>query len=158
MKMTLAKRIIDQLRKSPSGHAGEIQAVEGELQVVVKLADWDRLGCMFTRLDLKHGQGDDSMAFDPGRIEGHVTYLGERLKLIETEGKTGRTIMRSAPPRIDGNDVSFFELVLDGAEGLSLARYKYDRQRRERTPVPVALTRDTLERLLTDLSGLVKEN
>ena len=153
--MTLAKRITDQLQKAPSGHPGEIQAAGGEFRVEVKLADCDRLGCLLNSLELENSQGGP-LALDPSRIEGQVTYLGERLEVIETEGKTGRTILRSAPPRIDGNTISFFEMVLDPDEGLSMARYEYDRERRERTSVPAPLARETLERLLNDLIELAQ--
>ena len=157
MEMTLAKRITNQLHRIPSGQAVEIQTVEGNLRIEVKFSDWDRLGYLLNRIDVEHSQGDP-LAFDPGRIEDQVTYLGERLEIIETEGNLGRSILRSAPPRIDGEVISFFEMVLDRAKGLSLVRYEYDRHRRERTLVPSHLTRDTLERLLVDLIQLAREN
>ncbi len=155
--MILAKRITGQLNRVPSGQAGEIQTVAGDLRIEIKFSDYDRLGCLLNSLELEHSKGG-LLALDPLRIEGQVTYLEERLKTIETEGKTGRTILRSAPPRINGNTTSFYEMILDPAEGLSMVRYKYDCQRRERTPVPSSLTRNILERLLADLIGLAREN
>ena len=157
MEMTLAKRITNQLHRIPAGQAVEIQTVEGNLRIEVKFSDWDRLGCLLTRIDLENSQGYP-LAFDSAQIEDQVTYLGERIGIIETERNTGKTILRSVPPRIDGEVISFFEMVLDRCKGLSLVRYEYDRQRRERTPVPSPLTRDTLERLLVDLIQLAREN
>ena len=129
----------------------------GNLRISVNFADLDRLGFLIKRLDVGHSL-KAPLAFDPGRIEGQVTYLGERLQVIETEGNKGRSILRSAPPRIEGEVISFFEIALDQAKGLSLVRYEYDRQRRVRTSVPLPLARDTLERLLVDLIGLAGEN
>jgi hypothetical protein len=54
--------------------------------------------------------------------------------------------------------VSFFEMALDGPEGLSLTRLAYDRVLGQRSPVPVCLTRDTLERLLADLVDLASDH
>ncbi|MEE9611866.1 MAG: hypothetical protein V3W19_11475 [Desulfatiglandales bacterium] len=154
--MTLAKSITDQLQKAPSGHPGEIQAAGDEFRVEVKLADCDRLGCLLNRLELEQSQGG-LPALDASSIEGQITYLGERLEVIETEGRKGRTILRSAPPRINGDVTSFFEMVLDPVDGLSLVRYEYDRQRGERIPVAAALARDTLERLINDLIELAQK-
>jgi len=153
--MKPAEHIIDQIQRILSGPAGEIQARMGDLQVRLKLADRDRLGCLLERLEIRHAQGD-SLGLDPARIAGKVTYLGEVLAVIEAEENGKKAILRSAPPRTDGEVVSFFEMVLDRSEGLSLVRYAYDRVRGERLTVPAPLTTSTLERLLTDLMDLAE--
>jgi hypothetical protein len=155
--MKLAERIINQIRRVPSAPAGEIQAVEDNLQVCVKLADWDRLGCLLERLEIKHTHGDP-LGLDPARIAGKITYLGEPLALIEAEENKSKAILRSAPPRTDGEVICFFEMVLDRSEGLSLVRYGYDRVRGERLAVSAPLSISTLQRLLTDLMDLATEN
>jgi len=153
--MKPAEHIISQMRRSLSEPDGEIQATVGGLRVRLKLADWDRLGCLLERLEIKHAQGD-SLGLDPVRIEGKVTYLGEALTVIEAERDGKKTILRSAPPRKDGEMVCFFEMVLDRSEGLSLVRYAYNRVQRERLTVPAPLSISTLDRLLTDLIDLAK--
>jgi len=153
--MKPAEHIINQIPKVLSGPDGEIQAKVGDLQVRMKLADRDRLGCLLERLEIKHSQGD-SLGLDPIRIAGKVTYLGEALAVIETEENGKKAILRSAPPRTDGEAICFFEMVLDRSEGLSLVRYAYDRIRGERLAVPAPLTISTLDRLLTDLIDLAE--
>ena len=125
------------------------------LQVRLKLADWDRLGCLLERLEIKHARGD-SLGLDPACIAEKVTYLGEALAVIEAEEDGKKTILRSAPPRKDGELVCFFEMVLDRSEGLSMVRYANDRVRGERLTVPAPLTISTLDRLLTDLMALAE--
>lgn len=156
METSLAHKIIGQLKKDPSGGAKEIQATEGNLRAEVSLEDWDRLGCLLRGFDLVNDLDGPWLA-DPIRIKDQVTYLGEQLEIIESEGAGGRTILRSTPPRMDGDAISFFEMVVDPAKGLSLARYRYDRQQGERKPVPVSLTCETLERLAADLSRLARQ-
>jgi hypothetical protein len=117
--------------------------------VEVKLAGCDRLGCLLNEFDFEQTQGH--LALDPGLIERQITYLGERLEVIESEGSEGRTILRSSPPRVDGEIISFFEIVLDQSKGLSLVRYRYDPKIGQRISIPAPLTRDTLERLISDL-------
>jgi hypothetical protein len=153
--MKPAEHIIDQIQRILSSPDEEIQAKVGDLRVGLKLADRDRLGCLLEKLEIKHAQGNP-LGLDPPRIAGKVTYLGEALAVIEVEGSGEKAILRSAPPRKDGELVSFFEMVLDRSEGISLVRYVYDRIRGERLAVPAPLTISTLVRLLTDLIDLAE--
>lgn len=97
------------------------------------------------------------MTTDPFQITRRITYLVEPLEVIESEGIEGKTIIRSNPPRVEGKIITFFELVLEPFRGLSLVRQKYDDGKGERTPIPVPMTRDTLERLICDLIDLSRE-
>ncbi len=151
--MTRAQQIRTQLDQAPRGEGGVIQVGEGDVEVHLRLADWDRLGCLLERVELRHSRGLP-LRITPAAVAETVTYLGEALRVIETEEATGRTILRSAPPsRWEGN-IAFFELLLDRAQGLSLTRYAYDRQREERQAIPAPLTRHALERLVDDLLAL----
>ena len=152
--MAKAEHIISQLQKGPFGQAGEILAEDGDLEVRVQLADWDRLGCRLEKLEMKSTQGH-SLKLDPIRLEKELTYLGEPLRIVELEKHCGKAILRSFPPRRENGTVSFFEMVLDNPEGFSLTRQAYDRLLGQRCAVPVSFTRDTLERLLTDLMQLI---
>lgn len=148
--MTLTKRITDQLAGAASGRPTKIQASDGNLRLELTLEDCDRLGCLFKRLDLEWPLGG-KLAVDPARIESRITYLGEKLQLLETEGEKGRTILRSVPPRVEQEATSFFEMVVNPSKGLSLVRYKFDPDTGERTEVAASLTRETVERLVKDL-------
>ena len=151
--MSLTERINEELQKALPDQAVQVEASEGKLRVEVKLADSSRLGCLLDRLHLEHTEGGQ-LAVDPVQVVERITYLGERLEIIETEGKEGMTILRSTPPRIDGEVVSFYELLLDRSTRLSLLRYKHDPRTKTRAPMPAPLTRDTLERLIGDLIEL----
>ena len=153
--MSLTERINKQLQKAPPDQAVEVKASEGKLRVEIKLADSSRLGCLLDSLYLEHTEGG-KMAVDPVQVVERITYLGERLQIIETEGNEGMTILRSTPPRVDGETVSFYELVLDRTTRLSLVRYKHDPRTKTRTPMPAPLTRDALERLISDLIELAQ--
>ena len=152
-----AEHIIKQLQNGPSGQAGEILAVDGDLQVRLQLADWDRLGCLIEKLEIKCSNGHP-LKIDPVRIEKEMTYLGEPLRIIELEKYFGKAILRSFPPRMENGTTSFFEMVLDGSEGLSITRVAYDPALRQRSPISAPFTRDTLERLLRDLVHFIPEN
>jgi len=151
--MTLAKSINDQLQNASPNQAVEVRAFDEKLRLEVKLADCGRLGCLLDSLNLEHIQ-DGQLAVNAVQVAERITYLEERLDIIESEGEKGRTLLRSTPPKVDGQAVSFFEMVLDRSTRLSLVRYRYDANSGERTPVSAPLTRDTLERLIGDLLEL----
>jgi hypothetical protein len=154
--MSLTKNILEQLQETPPDQAADIRASDENLRLEVKLADWGRLGCLLSRLDMEHTR-EGKLRIDPVRISEKVSYLEERLEIIESEGGEGRTILRSSPPRVDGEVIKFFEIVLDRSTRLSLVRYRYDPGKEERTAAPAPLARETLERLLGDLIALAQE-
>jgi hypothetical protein len=155
--MARAEHIIHQMQKESAGQAKELLAADGDLQVRVKLADSDRLGFLLEKLEMK-GRNGHELKLDPVRIEKEVTYLGEPLRIVELEKFIGRAIIRSYPPRMENGTVSFFEMTIDRSEGLSFTRLCYDRGQSKRYPVPASFSRETLERLLSDLVSLVTEN
>jgi hypothetical protein len=152
-----AENIMEQVRKGPWEPNKQFLASDGSLQVRVQLADWDRLGCLLERLEIRPTDGC-SLKIDPLSIEKEIHYLGEPLKIIEMEKSQGKALLRSFPPRRENGTVHFFELVIDPQEGLSLNRLSYDRTLGSRTQTPVSLTRETLERLLADLLSLASKN
>jgi hypothetical protein len=154
--MSLTNRITEQLQKAPPDQAADLRASDENLLLNLKLEDWGRLGCLLARLDIEHTR-EGQLSIDPVRISEKISYLEERLEIVESEGPEGRTILRSAPPRVDGEGISYFEVVLDGSTRLSLVRYKYDHQTEERKPAAAPLARDTLERLIGDLITMAEE-
>jgi hypothetical protein len=155
--MALIQDIKDQMASAACGTPTKIQASDGKLRVKMTLEDCDRLGCLFNRLDLEWTQGS-KLAIDPAQIESRVTYLGEKLRLFETEGEKGKTVLRSTPPRVDNEATSFFEMVLNPSRGLSLMRCNFDPKTGERTSVAVPLARETVERLIKDLITITSES
>jgi hypothetical protein len=154
--MNLTYNLMEQLQKAPPDQAANIRVSEGTLRLNLKLADWGRLGCLLDRLDMEHVR-EAQLKIDPDQISKKISYLEEGLEIVESEGGEGRTILRSSPPRTDGDVISFYEVVLDRATRLSLTRYRYDHRTDERTPTPAPLARETLERLVRDLIKMAEE-
>ena len=146
------EKIIDQLGKWPAGQEGEFRAAEGDLQVRVKMSEAGRAGCLLETVELKSTSG--SFSLDPIRVEKEVNYLPEPLRIVELKKHQGRAVLRSFPPRTVNGMVSFFEMVIDRTDGLSLGRVAHNRKLGTRSPTPALLTRETLERLVADLVSL----
>jgi hypothetical protein len=156
-KMVWKQVVQEELNKIPANHSGEIKFTEGELRVGLRLADWDRLGCLLTQLELQP-TSRSPLKVSPEKVEKKITYLGEEIKIIEQEGPQGKAILRSARPLREKENLSYFEVALDPKKGLSLVRYAYDCRQRERSAIPAPLTRHSLERLLADLIELASAN
>ena len=154
--MSLTNNIMEQLQEAPPDQATDIRASDENLRMNLKLADWGRLGCLLARLDIEHTH-EGRLKIDAAQISKRISYLEERLEIIESEGGEGRTILRSSPPRVDGEVISYFEVVLERSTRLSLVRYSYDPKIEERKPAPAPLARNTLERLVGDLITMVEE-
>ena len=151
--MGLQKELNRRLQQIPSDQAAVISVSDSRLGIDLHLAEWNRLGCLLEGLSLKC-RGDAQLSLDPTRIAAQVTYLEESLAIIETEIKSGRAILRSSPPRIDGSSISFFEVDLNQHRGLTLRRYNYDRDLGGRFPIAAPLSSATLERVINDLIQL----
>lgn len=155
--MSLSENIMEQLQKAPPDQPADIRACDEKFRLALKLDDWGRLGCLLGRLDIEHARQGE-LKIDPVRIKEKITYLEERLEIIEKEGGEGRTFLRSSPPRVEAEGISFFEVVLDRSTRVSLGRYRYDHRTEKRTPVPAPLARITLERLIVDLLAMAQES
>ncbi|MFB3819137.1 MAG: hypothetical protein ACE147_15845 [Candidatus Methylomirabilales bacterium] len=150
--MAHAQQVRERLHAGPD-RAGEIRAAAGDLQLRLQVSDWDRLGCLLDRLEVTAARGG-RLRFDAERLAATVTYLGEKLRVIETE--PGRTaLLRSEPPAPQAGQTAFFEMVADRARGLVLTRQAFDPGTGERRRVAAALTRQALERLAEDLLALL---
>ncbi len=148
--MTPTEQIRTQLEQGPAGGGGAILVGDRDIEVRLRLADWDRLGCLLERLELSHARGLP-LQIAPAAIADMITYLGETLRVIETEEARGRALLRSARPTVRGGKPEYFEVILDPTPGLTLSRHAYDSERGERVAIPAPLTRQALERLVEDL-------
>jgi hypothetical protein len=146
----LARQIIQKICETNTG--GLIRAIKGGIQVSVEVSDWDRIGCIINKVDFEFDL-DAGVVFEPELIEQKFTYLGERLQIVEKDDDL--YILRSEQPRDNGKDISYYEVVVNFAGMLSLVRYTYCRSRLIRKSVPIPMTFEGLERLLTDLTNIV---
>ncbi len=151
--MTPTEQIRMQLEQGPAGGSRAIRVGDRDIEVRVRLADWDRLGCLLERLDLSHA-GGRPLRIAPAVIANTITYLGEALRVIETEEARGRAVLRTARPTVRGGKCEYFEVILDPTPGLTLSRYAYDSEREERIAIAAPLTRQAVERLMEDLLTL----
>jgi|OpeIllAssembly_1097287.scaffolds.fasta_scaffold854814_1 hypothetical protein len=147
---TWTKAFADRLPQGPYNGSREVEWTVNGMHISLRLADLDRLGCLLEKVVLKP-TAHSPLDFDPASLGQRFRYLGETLAIIEQENEEGRVILRSSPPSEDVTHIYFFELVVDRNEGLSLARYAYNRGDPERKMISAPLTTHALGCLVGDL-------
>lgn len=139
-------------------HVEHVIASEGGLTVRCAISGAERLGCAIAQLELvEEGQAVLTLDQLDDRVEQicrKVTYLLEPLGKIEVDAMAKSALVRSATPKRQGEQISYYELLACADRHTTLRRYCYDSGRRTRSSVDFALTNDQLELLLDDLVTL----
>ena len=167
--MSVGEKIVEKLEQlmGPDGLSAEpqrpLRCVEhGPISVEAHALEFDRLGCSFAELTVRSiepVEKEPSVKARAERMADSVTYLMERLALVEIDEASQRAQLRSAPPWQAGGAVEYYEAFLssemDGTLQVHLARYRQDAGAQRRRSVPLNLTREVLQRLLDDLAEVV---
>jgi hypothetical protein len=121
----------------------------GPTRITVDRTDEDRYSVVVGRIRADRTDGAAS-APSAGRIAETVDYLGERLRLIETE--PDEALVRSAAPVQSPDGKQYYELRFQG-DGMTMERKQADGD--GTATVPFVLPKPTLDRLVDDLGRLV---
>jgi len=129
------------------------------VSVRVNSDDWDRLSVSLVDLEVNVTNPqtpEDEEAFMKrcNRLSERIGYLEESLKAVEVDetGKIG--IIRSDPPVVEENTISYFEIEVNGKTGrISLARVVQDNESGQDRPGRIVLGYHLLSRLIDDLSA-----
>ena len=155
--MTWGHRAIAALE---GGRGEEVTLEAQDLRVRFRVEVADRVGCAvagFRVEDLRAPAPDaEGLRAWADRVAGRVTYLMERVAVVEADASSGSALLRSAPPDRRGDTRSYYEMALRPPGTLTLARYRYRTGDRTRTEVPCHLTREAFERLVDDLAETVR--
>ena len=85
------------------------------------------------------------------RIAARVTYLMEPLVVLEQDALAGDVEIRSHAPTARGDGRAYYEIRIDRAGALHLARVAFEESTRRRRPIDCMMTREVLERLVDDI-------
>lgn len=134
----------------------------GGVRVAVEFVDVDRIGLRLRRLHAERITPFVDAAYDPDRlrrqaeeIARRVSYLTERLGLIEFDAHHGRAQLRSTPPRRDTAHHSFYEIILTRNHQVAFCRYESADKDvpSPRAVVAFEITHDMFSRLVNDLAA-----
>jgi hypothetical protein len=110
---------------------------------------------MLDEFEIRPSNGEQISVPEPVGLLKTLMYLEGGLVATEKGGNGRRIVLRSATPRMVGTKIAFFEVVVDQGAGISVGQVLYDRVSGERQRGPAAMSRDVLEHLANDLTGLL---
>jgi len=116
----------------------------------------DELGCLVWEAVARRttGRREEPLRAWADRVAGRVTGLLEPLAVVEVDVQRDEAVLRSEEPARRGEDLFYYEVLLNGAGEAAVRRYRSSSQpgtRREQ--IPFALTHESLAKLLGDVTA-----
>lgn len=158
--MTLTESLLPKLsdwRPAGDGRHSWASAFSNEGWTVGIAADRaDSLACLVWELTLSRVTEPPTgltLKAWAGEIAGRVSGLSEPLSVYEVDELRGEAILRSKPPTLKAETLSYFEVRLAGLKGAVIRRYTAKRDTSSRTQVSFAITHEALAKLAGDIAG-----
>ncbi|MBI2193778.1 MAG: hypothetical protein HYU36_17520 [Planctomycetes bacterium] len=132
-----------------------VRLSNGRREVAIDIGDFGPFGCVVQEVrcrSLAPEEKPESLRRRADRLVRTVTYLLERLLLLECDEPGQVALVRSSAPYRTADALAYYEARFD-SDGLRFARFRRQRRGRARTRIPFVLTREVLERLADDLAG-----
>jgi hypothetical protein len=148
---------LDDLASADLCGAGSIVATIEQSDVRARIASVDRLACEFELISVTNQRlgslSTEQLHVIADELSKQLSYLEERVIVLEVDHVVPQIRMRSKTPRVEGETRSYFEVQV-GKLGLTLQRFS-KQPGNHRTVVPAALTRDVFSRVCVDLMATV---
>lgn len=147
----IGKRIIEGLAET-NVKPLKLTVSDHGVKVHVELEDFDRLGCLLKGLEIfTESPCGDKIESQANSIMDNITYLIDRLAVVELDNLNHQLLLRSERPLKDENFILYDEIILDKGNHLRLQRVCFDMEGRERRDISSNLSLDLLAKLVTDL-------
>ncbi len=154
--MKTGQDIVGKIRAQYNGERNRILNVEREsITTRIKLFSADQYSFIINELSLVHKNIDE----DEQRIKKQIdfvqqtiTYLPERMRLVEWDTSTNQAQLRSEKPAQIDDKKHYFEIFLNGGTRLTLKRFSFAFMDENRIQVTYTLSDEILARLLQDLT------
>jgi hypothetical protein len=124
---------------------------EGEVRGAVRRTERGlELGPMTLECQARARQSFARLRMRAEDLSRRITYLEERLEIVDHDRRGMYIQLRSLPPYKDEAQIQFNEIRL-GRDRLELKRIAFCRRDEVKRQVPLALTEELLRRLMADL-------
>jgi hypothetical protein len=176
----ISKRIVEHLEQfvtqepkgvilDSTGQKGYVVGIPAEAEgpdILLTLADFDRYSVTVRNLKVSYNnlakngsKVKDYLRQRAKQITRRVTYLEEPLELLELDAGAGVAQLRSNAPSQDNETVIYWEALIqiEPHPTVSLARYRWTPDRREREVLVYPATFATLGRIAQDLADSLAE-
>ena len=155
--VSVLEKHLDELARVSDDRAKNIDVNFDEAELHCRFNQVDRLACEVNAIVIASPQcqqltAEQLQTMTSGLSE-QLTYLEERLAVLEVDREAPFVQMRSMPPRDDVDARCYFE-VQAGRQGISLRRFRKV-PGEPRQMMPATLTRDVFFRVCSDLIAAV---
>jgi hypothetical protein len=155
--MTVSSQVagaVDKILARGGRFDAPIEVSAGPLRLVASLGMASPVGVLCHAIEVLTGQGERSLeelrAWGD-RIAARLSYLTERLVLLETDSEAGQALLRSHLPASKDNTRAYYEIRLWREGKIRLVRVVFHESERKRQEEPFQLTREVFERVCDDL-------
>ncbi len=160
--MTLDETLLQKLsewRPAAGKRATLTVADEGSGWTAALTADRsDELGCLTWEFAVRPVKAVESGDLNTraGRVASHITGLLETVGVHEVDAIRGEALLRSQPPGQRGDQVLYYEILLEKSGAATLRRFQADpKAHTKRHQVAFALTHEALAKFAHDLETSV---
>lgn len=154
----LAKQL-DELAAANHTGAGTVTKLIGRTELRSRLASVDRLACEIESIHAVHPQcsqkTEAQMRELADGLSEQLSYLEERLVILEIDRVTPEVQLRSDQPRTDGSRRSYYEVRV-GKGGIALLRFRKE-TKKPRQSIAATLTRDVFCRVCSDMVAILEQ-
>ncbi|HCP45337.1 MAG TPA: hypothetical protein DIU15_04815 [Deltaproteobacteria bacterium] len=156
--MSLGEQLIDALR---SGASGEVSSEADGMRVKAEVVGSGPYGSDLRALEVERTAplGDTRKA---GRLSEAVeaigdrlTYLPEKLEVLESDGGSGRAVLRTRRKQVQGRE--YYEVQVDGGDRVDVRRYRGRSESGGRDAVVENFGHGVLRRLVDDLGEILSD-
>lgn len=161
---SIARQLQHFLAREKENNPGEPQYIfdttVDNLRVHVCVSDFDRFSFLLTRLEFRDL---NKVMVTPewqkrvaDQLTSKLTYLLEELRVVEIDTQNHKVQLRSRSPESDQHHLAFYEMVVDANGGVSLLRYRFDKDSQTRSAAPFHLTNEVFAKLINDLADAIQ--
>jgi len=156
--MSLGDQLIDALR---SGASGQVTSELEGVRVTADVTGSGPYGADLRALQVERTEplGETRRRGRLGEaveaISERITYLPERLEPIESDGESGRAVLRTSRGQVQ--DREYYEFQVEGGDRVDVGRYRGRADTGGRDVLAENFGHGVLRRLVDDLGGILSD-
>jgi len=125
-----------------------------EFRIQVNLNEFDKFSLVVETLQVEWINAFEScpdlVRKQADFLKNNLTYLLENFEVFEIDKLQSKAQLRSHVPDEDDTSLSYFEIIITGGRSITLARWVFDKDSKQKKPGNFQLTNEILEKIIND--------
>jgi len=152
---TTVQHLQDYLSRQESNNTGyQFKYDLKEFKIQINLKEFDKFSFIVESLRVEWSDnlqsGSDILRKQADFLKTNLTYLLENLEVFEIDSPHSKAQLRSHVPEEDNASLSYFEIMITKCRSITLERFIFDKNNKQRKPVSFHLSNKALERTIDD--------